>query len=122
ECMHDSPHCSQKSYIGADGAGRSQKVQVGFKAVHFALVGSAHGSARSIKHGFTVSCRIAPGLEEFGHAGVEDSSKRPVLITPAGNRLLQYGEVAAGPEIIFETSGLRVSPLQGGSLGENIRP
>src|SRR5690554_6238355 len=51
EGMHDAPDRAQQPDVGTDRAGRSQKVQVRFEAVHFTLVGRPHGASRRVQQG-----------------------------------------------------------------------
>jgi hypothetical protein len=41
---------------------------------------------------------------------------------PRGNSLLQYGKIAACPEVIFKSARLVIGAFQGGILAENVCP
>ncbi|KAG1532468.1 hypothetical protein G6F50_016210 [Rhizopus delemar] len=96
---------------------------VRFQRIHFALVGGAHGAARAVQQGGGVAGRVAAaGLQEFGHAGIEDAGQGALFVAARGHGLLQHGQVAARPEVVFKAAGLGMGALDGKALGENVGP
>ena len=101
-----------------------------FKRIHLALIGGAHGAARTVDRDIGVVAATAGqrglGLVEFAHAGFKDAFHRAdpaVAVLAVGRGVLVQGiEIAAGPEGAFEFLGLAARAADGKHLAENIHP
>src|SRR5690606_16247826 len=91
------------------------------KIIHFPLISCPHGATGAVKQSVR-ACADASRLEEFRHTGVEGASQGAVLVASCRNRLLQYRQVAARPEVVLEALCLFRSPFEGGALAENVCP
>ena len=94
------------------------------EVVEFAVEGGAHRAAGAVQHCADVE-RVARGLlalDEFAHAGFEDTGQGATLVALAAGALVQRVQVAAGPEAAFELFGLAARCAQREQLAENIGP
>src|SRR5579863_530557 len=108
EGVHDPPHRTEQANIRADRADGREEREVGFEHVHFPLERGAHRTAGAVEDRARIVQTLFLALQKLAHAGLEDTLERADGVTVVGGALVERLQVAARPEIAFETFSLRV--------------
>src|SRR6201996_2045446 len=110
ERIHDPPHRAEQTDIRADRSDRREKREVGFEHVHFTLERGTHGPPCAVENCARIVQALFLAFQEFAHAGLENPFQRADRVAVVRRTLIKRLQVAARPEIAFETLSLRARP------------